>query len=231
MFRRVNPAILIILLVMLANNMLNSNQSVGDWLMDQLLILPAIVVGLTFHEAAHGYASYWLGDPTPKLQGRLSLNPIRHIDPIGFVALFFCGFGWGQPVQIDSSYYKNTRRGELIVSLAGVATNLVIAAISAFAIKSLYGQGVVDIDLLPQTLFDILYYMIVINLSLMVFNLLPVPPLDGFGVVTQIFNLRRHDWYWKIYDNGFLILMLLIVFNITDMILSPAVGFFIEILL
>ena len=85
MFRNVNPAILIIIAVLLVNKMLSSNQSLGEWLYTQLLLLPAIIIGLTFHEAAHGYVSYWLGDPTPKLQGRLSLNPIRHIDPIGIV--------------------------------------------------------------------------------------------------------------------------------------------------
>lgn len=135
MFRNVNPAIVIIILILLVNKMLNSNQSIGDWLYTQLLLLPGIIIGLTFHEAAHGYVSHWLGDPTPGLQGRLSLNPMRHIDPVGFLALFFAGFGWGQPVQIDPRYYKHRRRDELLVALAGVIANFIIAFAASLGLK------------------------------------------------------------------------------------------------
>ncbi|MBR5129468.1 MAG: site-2 protease family protein [Firmicutes bacterium] len=225
LFRNTNPAILVIIALLLGNNLLSSNQSFGEWLYDQILFLPAIIVGLTFHEAAHGFASYWLGDPTPKLQGRLSLNPIKHIDPIGFLALFFAGFGWGKPVEINPMYYKNRRRDELIVSLAGVVTNFVIAIIACFAMKfSIDFMGSHGMNIVSYSVFMIFNYMMTINIVLMVFNLLPVPPLDGFGVITQIFNLKKYDWYYKVYSNGFLIIMFLIVFNITDKILTPAVG-------
>lgn len=225
LFRNTNPAILVIIALLLGNNLLSSNQSFGEWLYDQILFLPAIIVGLTFHEAAHGFASYWLGDPTPKLQGRLSLNPIKHIDPIGFLALFFAGFGWGKPVEINPMYYKNRRRDELIVSLAGVVTNFVIAIIACFAMKfSIDFMGSHGMNIVSYSLFMIFNYIMTINIVLMVFNLLPVPPLDGFGVITQIFNLKKYDWYYKVYSNGFLIIMFLIVFNITDKILTPAVG-------
>lgn len=229
LFKNVNPAILIIIVLLLGNNMLTSNQSLGEWLFDQVLFLPAILIGLTFHEAAHGFASYLLGDPTPKLQGRLSLNPLRHIDPIGFLALFFAGFGWGKPVEINPFYYKNRRRDELIVSLAGVAVNLVIAIISTITLKFIimycFVPGAEALSKMEYALLMVLTYMIQVNIVLMVFNLIPVPPLDGFGVVTQIFNLKKYDWWYTIYSNGFLILMVLIIFNITDMILGPAVGF------
>ena len=225
LFRNTNPAILVIIALLLGNNLLSSNQSFGEWLYEQILFLPAIIVGLTFHEAAHGFASYWLGDPTPKLQGRLSLNPIKHIDPIGFLALFFAGFGWGKPVEINPMYYKNRRRDELIVSLAGVVTNFVIAIIACFAMKfSIDFMGSHGMNIVSYSVFMIFNYMMTINIVLMVFNLLPVPPLDGFGVITQIFNLKKYDWYYKVYSNGFLIIMFLIVFNITDKILTPAVG-------
>lgn len=226
LFRNVNPAILIVIALLLGNNLLTSNQSIGEWLFDQILFLPAILVGLTFHEAAHGFASYWLGDPTPKLQGRLSLNPLKHIDPIGFLALFFAGFGWGKPVEINPFYYKHRRRDELIVSLAGVVTNFIIAIMACLAMK--FSIGYMEshgISVISYSVFMIFDYMMTINIVLMVFNLLPVPPLDGFGVATQIFDLKKYDWWYKIYSNGFLILMLLILFNVTDMILSPTVGF------
>lgn len=231
LFRNTNPAILIVLLALLVNNMLSSNQSIFDWIIDQLMILPAIIIGLTFHEAAHGYVSHWLGDPTPKLQGRLSLNPMRHIDPIGFLALFFCGFGWGQPVEINPMYYKHRRRDEFMVSIAGVVTNFIIAVITSFAIKGFLNIVHWQIYGVNEIIFYILYYIMTINLVLMIFNLLPIPPLDGFGLVTEIFDLRKYNWYWTLYNNGYIILMLAIVFNITDMVLTPAVGFFIKLLL
>lgn len=225
LFKNVNPAILIILALMVINNMLSSSQSLGEWLYNQILFLPGILVGLTFHEAAHGYASHMLGDPTPKLQGRLSLNPLHHMDPLGFLALFFAGFGWGKPVEINPMYYKHRRRDELIVSLAGVVTNLVIATLSCFVLKFLINYSAShSVSFVVETVFYIFNYMMQINIVLMIFNLLPVPPLDGFGVLTQIFNLRKYDWYYNLYSNGFLILMLLIIFNVTDKILTPAVS-------
>ena len=231
LFRNVNPAIIILLVIMCGNRIM-SGGSIGDWIYDTLSSLPGIILALTFHEAAHGYASYWLGDPTPKIQGRLSLNPAHHIDPVGFVTLLLFGFGWGQPVQINPGYYKHRRRDEFIVAIAGVATNLVLAIITSFIIKGLlngmtesfyYGIGGI--------LLDILLYVFSINIVLMAFNLLPVPPLDGFGIVTQIFNLQKYDWYWKFHQHGFAILMLLIIFNITDRIIGPVNSFFFNLLL
>ena len=231
LFRNTNPAILIVLLALLVNNMLSSNQSIGDWIKDQLIILPGIIIGLTFHEAAHGFVSHWLGDPTPKLQGRLSLNPMRHIDPVGFLALFFCGFGWGQHVEINPAYYKHRRRDEFLVSIAGVVTNLIIAVIASFAIKGFLNFVSWQIYGVNEIIFYVLYYIMAINLVLMIFNLIPIPPLDGFGLVTEIFDLRKYDWYWPLYKNGYIILMLVIIFDITSMIISPVVNFFINILL
>ena len=225
LLNRVNPAVLIMIALMLGNNMLTSNQSIGAWLYEQVLFLPGILVGLTFHEAAHGFTSYWLGDPTPKLQGRLSLNPFRHIDPIGFLALFFAGFGWGKPVEINPLYYKNRRRDQLIVSLAGVITNLIVAILACFAMKfTLDYVSNNGLSFVSQTVFYIFNYMLQINIVLMAFNLLPVPPLDGFGVLTELFNFEKYDWYYKVYSNGLLILMLLIIFNVTDKILTPIVS-------
>ena len=222
-----NPAILIIIAVLVVNKMLNSSLSVGDWLYTQILLLPGIIIGLTFHEAAHGFVSYWLGDPTPKLQGRLTLNPFSHIDPIGFLALFFAGFGWGQPVQIDPRYYKHRRRDELLVAVAGVVTNFIIAFAASLILKLMANNmGVAVMYGLGQIAFSIVYYIMTINIMLMIFNLIPVPPLDGFSILTQIFKLERYSWYYTVYNNGFFILMLLILFNITDMILGPGIIFF-----
>ena len=214
-FRNINPVILVLLFIMLAESIMENNMSVGQWFYTKLLILPGIIIGLSFHEAAHAWISYKLGDPTPKLQGRVTLNPLAHIDPVGFIALLFIGFGWGIPVEIDPRHYKNRRSGELLVSLAGVTANLITAVIFALIFRLAeshmsyaFYQGA------GQVLMQILLYVVYINLVLMVFNLIPVPPLDGFGVITQIFRLERYEWYWKIYQYGQPILLLLIIFNI-----------------
>lgn len=221
-FRNINPVILVLLFIMLAESIMENNMSVGQWFYTKLLILPGIIIGLSFHEAAHAWVSYKLGDPTPKLQGRVTLNPLAHIDPVGFIALLFIGFGWGIPVEIDPRHYKNRRSGELLVSLAGVTANLITAVIFALIFRLAeshmsyaFYQGA------GQVLMQILLYVVYINLVLMVFNLIPVPPLDGFGVVTQLFRLERYEWYWKIYQYGQPILLILIIFNIPSKIIGP----------
>jgi len=232
LFRNMDMSMVIIVIILLANNFLNNSMSFGEWMYSKAVILPAIFIGLTFHEAAHGFASHWLGDPTPGMQGRLTLNPLKHMDPVGFICLMFAGFGWGVPVQIDPRYYKHRRSGEMIVGLAGVTTNFAIALIFSFVAKYMaenmsweFYEGIGGI------LLDIVIYMVGINIVLMIFNLLPVPPLDGFGVLTQIFKLDRYDWYWPLYSKGSFILMIMIIFDITDKIIDPLYGFFLELLL
>ena len=215
-----------LLIIMVVMNLLDGGFSNPlDWFMGKLILLPGILIGLSFHEFAHGFVSYKLGDPTPERQGRLTLNPLAHIDPFGFIALLFAGFGWGVPVRIDPTYYKNKRTGEMLVGLAGVTMNLIIAVAACFIIKALF---VVNPGFLGHTtgqvLIEMLMAVVSINLVLMVFNLLPVPPLDGFGVLTNIFNLRKYPWYYKVYNNGFPILMVLIIFNVTGRVLTPIVS-------
>ena len=194
---------------------------------NKLLFLPGIIIGITFHEAAHGYVSYWLGDPTPKNQGRLSLNPLAHIDPMGFIALLLVGFGWGKPVMIDPRYYKNPKRDELLVSLAGVTTNLILAIIFAIIQILLIDTGVAYSMGSSWSIVNLMIqYVVFVNLILMCFNLLPIPPLDGFSVITQLFDLRRYDWYYKLYSNGFFILMALVFIGALDGFLDKSVTFF-----
>lgn len=194
---------------------------------NKLLFLPGIIIGITFHEAAHGYVSHWLGDPTPKNQGRLSLNPLAHIDPMGFIALLLVGFGWGKPVMIDPRYYKNPKRDELLVSLAGVTTNLIIAIIFAVIQILLIDTGAAySMGASWNVVNLIIQYIVFVNLVLMCFNLLPIPPLDGFSVITQLFDLRKYDWYYKLYSNGFFILMALVFIGALDGFLDKSVTFF-----
>ena len=181
-FRSMDPLFWVFLAILIAERLLNGTDNIGQALIEKLLMLPGIIIGITFHEAGHAFASYKLGDPTPKAQGRLSLNPAAHIDPLGFIFLFVAGFGWGRPVQINPMYYKNKRRDEFIVSIAGVTVNLVIALIFSFIVKGL--AGIYDYNTGKTALYYLAMmctYVVFINLVLMVFNLIPCPPLDGWG--------------------------------------------------
>lgn len=220
-----SPAFIIIIALVVLNFLDGEFSDPVGWLIDKLILLPGIVIGLSFHEFAHGIVSYKLGDPTPKLQGRLTINPAAHMDPFGFVALLFAGFGWGIPVEIDPRYYKHRRRDELLVSLAGVVMNFIIAIVFAFVMKLLFALSPGWLSgSMGEIVVQILMNVISINLVLMIFNLLPVPPLDGFGILTELFDLRKYSWYYQVYDKGFLILLVLILLGVTDKVLGPAVN-------
>lgn len=194
-------------------------------ILTKLLMLPGIIIGLSFHEFAHAWMSNKLGDPTPRMQGRLTLNPIAHIDWIGFITLVLVGFGWGRPVQIDPRYYKKPRRDEFLVAIAGVTMNLILAIILSFPARALeaayYSTGGSS---LIENAYLIIMYAVMINLVLMIFNLIPCPPLDGWGIVTQLFKLDRYSWWYKVYQYGTWILLILILSNITDIIITPGVN-------
>ncbi len=200
--------------------------SISSYIIGRLFILPGIIIGLSFHEFAHAKVSNLLGDPTPKIQGRVSLNPRAHIDPLGFLLLLLIGFGWGKPVQIDPRYYKHPRRDELLVSLAGVTMNLVVAIAGAAVLRII---SAVSSQFLYETqggnvVMQIMTGLISINLVMMFFNLIPLPPLDGFGIITQLFRLDSKPWYPRFYRLGPMFLMIIILLNLTSYVISPAVS-------
>lgn len=196
----------------------------AQWILNRLLMLPGIIIGLSFHEYAHGIVSYKLGDPTPKVQGRLTLNPIAHIDPIGFVMLIVVGFGWGIPVQIDPRFYKHRRRDEALVAVAGVTMNLIIAIVLTVILKLIMmtAGNIIYTDA-GSIAISMIQYGVLINIILMIFNLLPVPPLDGFNLITQVFNLDRFEWTKTIRRYGYMILLFLVMFNVTGLIIRPII--------
>lgn len=204
----------------------------ADLILTKILMLPGIIIGLSFHEFAHAWVSDRLGDPTPRRQGRVTINPLAHIDWIGFLALLLVGFGWGKPVQIDPTYYKNRRRDEFLVGIAGVTMNLLIAIICSIParamVKAFSGAGASD---LIYNIYLIIFYTITINIVLMIFNLIPCPPLDGWGIITQLFRLDRYSWWYNVYRYGTWILLGLIIFNVTDLIITPLVTMIVNILL
>lgn len=203
----------------------------SDVILTKILMLPGIIIALSFHEFAHAWVSDKLGDPTPRRQGRVTINPLAHIDWVGFIALLLVGFGWGRPVEIDPRYYKNRRRDEFLVSIAGVTMNLLLAVLLSIPARMMvkaFSGGVSD---LVYNIYLIIFYAVSINVVLMIFNLIPCPPLDGWGILTQIFKLDRHEWWYKVYQYGTWILLALIVFNVTDLIITPLATRILNILL
>ena len=230
--QNVSMMIFLLLMLWMSADSIRS-QGIANWFVAELLMIPGIVIGLSFHEFAHAFASDKLGDPLPKLQGRVTINPMAHIDWTGFLALIFVGFGWGKPVEINSRNYKRPRRDEFIVAFAGVLMNLVLAIVFTLILK-VYLIGFPSAFMAQGTLMGIIgtmiYNIILINLVLMIFNLIPIPSLDGFNIITQIFDLKKYSWWYQLYQYGFFILLALILFNFTGRILTPGVNFFWNIL-
>ena len=184
-------------------------------LKETILMLPAILFGFAIHEFWHAYTATRLGDDTPAKQGRLTLNPLTHIDPIGFLMLVFAGFGWAKPVQINPQAFQNPKRDDLIVSLAGPISNLFTAIIFALIIKGLFisaGQ-IFTFAEYGDYIFRMLVYFVWINLVLFVFNLLPIPPLDGSHILFSLLPERFSNFKEQFYRMGGILLMILILFN------------------
>lgn len=170
-----------------------------------IISLPILLITITIHEFAHGFVADKLGDPTPRLAGRLTLNPIAHIDPIGLLMLILVRFGWAKPVPINPYNFKNPRQGSLFVSLAGPASNFLFAWVLAIFYKTLplsYG------DLLAS----VLSYAIWINLALGVFNLIPVPPLDGSHVLEYFLPAHQLEIMYRLQQYGLFILIFILMF-------------------
>lgn len=223
---KLSPAILMVILLVAMRFLRGGMTDPIGWLIDRLLMLPAIIIGLSLHEFGHAIVSTKLGDPTPRSQGRVTINPLAHIDPFGMLTLLFAGFGWGVPVQINPSYYKHRRRDEALVAVAGVSMNLLIVVLTTIVLRFIvqYGPAGFFATSVGDVILEVIENILLINIMLMFFNLLPVPPLDGFNLVTQIFDLSKYSWYMPLYRNGFLILILLIMMNITGFILNPLVS-------
>lgn len=185
--------------------------------MEYIISLPGLLVAIIFHELAHGLSAYWLGDPTAKRAGRLTLNPIKHIDPVGFLFMLVFRFGWAKAVPINPGYFKNRKRDTLIVSLAGVATNFVIAIITGAVLV----HAPIENLILQQMLVITLWY----NIMLGVFNLLPFPPLDGSKVVASLLPVKMEYYFYKYERYMYFILVFLIATRGIQRILGPLVDF------
>jgi len=150
-----------------------------------ILSIPAILIAFTFHEYAHAIVADKLGDRTPRFQGRLTLNPIAHIDPIGLILILIIGFGWAKPVETNPSAFKNYNRDDLKVSIAGPLANVVVAFVFAF-IAAILGKFFTD-GALAMVIMTIIYYVVSWNCMLSLLNLLPIPGFDGFHILRDLF--------------------------------------------
>lgn len=185
----------------------------NNWLLGKILVIPAILIGLTFHEYAHAIVADKLGDKTPKFQGRLTLNPFVHIDLLGFIMIMIIGFGWAKPVETNPSAFKNRYKDDLKVSIAGPIANLIVAFLGAILMALLARFGLTALSGMPTLyaiLASILSAIISINCMLFIFNLLPMPGLDGFHILRDLFPSAYYKISEAVYRYQLIILLLFI---------------------
>ncbi|MBF89378.1 MAG: site-2 protease family protein [Candidatus Marinimicrobia bacterium] len=200
-------------------------------MVDLLILIPPILLAITFHEYAHGWMALKFGDPTAKMLGRLSLNPLVHLDPIGTLMLFIVHFGWAKPVPVDPRYFSDPKRQMIWVALAGPIANMILAFISGILI---IGFSSSNLMFNSQTAFfaNMLIYSLQINLALAIFNMLPIPPLDGSKILRGLLPYRYEYISNTLEQFGPWILFSLILigmmsgFSLFWLFMSPFVRFF-----
>ncbi|OIK16065.1 site-2 protease family protein [Bacillus sp. MUM 116] len=180
-------------------------------------VVITLVIAFTFHEFAHAYVAYKFGDMTAKNQGRLTLNPIRHLDPIGTILIFIAGFGWARPVPVNRFFFKNPRLAGVLVSVAGPISNFVLASLGFIIWYGMLKSGV-DI---PNNLHDFLELFVQLNVVLFIFNLLPFPPLDGYRIIEDLApnGIRAKMTQYESY--GAFIFLILVITPLDRYTISP----------
>lgn len=181
-------------------------------LFDMLSLAIAALICLTVHEYAHAYASYKLGDPTARLSGRLTMNPLRHIDPIGFIVLVVARFGWAKPVQVDTRYFKKPKRDMALTALAGPVSNFILAFV-LLIVLNLFEQFI-PAGKATKTIYNIILYTSQLSIGLGIFNLLPISPLDGSKILIAFLPDRIYYTILRYERYGFIILILALYFDV-----------------
>lgn len=186
------------------------------------LIAAVLLIAFTVHEFAHAYTANKLGDPTAKEQGRLTLNPMQHLDPIGTLLIFIVGFGWARPVPVNRRHFKNPRLGGILVSLMGPLSNFVLAIIGAGIMYGLVISGMAAT--LPKQVMDFFGLFINLNVLLFVFNLLPIPPLDGYRIVEDLVSPSVRAKMTQYEQYGSLIFLILVITPLGNYTIYPVIN-------
>ncbi len=195
-----------------------------------IMLVPALLA-ITMHEVAHGYVAERFGDPTARLLGRLNLNPLRHLDPIGTAAIFIFGFGWARPVPVNTANLRRPRRDMIWVALAGPLTNLLLAVLSALLLRGLgllESTAVGDLPLFGQIVKPLQMmagFSLYINVLLGIFNLVPLPPLDGGRILTGILSEKQAMIVSRLEPFGFMLILFLVFFtDLWSLVLAPVIN-------
>lgn len=223
-----NPTMMIILVVLMISNFIQYANTPGK-IIALITAIPGILIAITFHEYAHAFVADKLGDDTPRRQGRLTLNPLKHIDIYGMILLLFVGFGWGKPVEINPNNFKRTisiKKGNALVSLAGPIMNFLLAIIFSIILALYLRFGFIFAITNPvgHTLALIIRYIISINVGLGVFNLIPLPPLDGSKILVALLPEKSRAWYTNNERLLYIVFIIIWVTPIATMLISPIIG-------
>jgi len=194
-----------------------------------ILWAPPLLFALTFHEFAHGFIAHKLGDPTPAAAGRLTLNPLKHLDPLGTLAFFLVKFGWAKPVPVNPAYFQDPRRGMVWVALAGPATNFLLAIFSALLTRLLWALASVlpyspTLEAVLVPLSAMLVASVWINMVLCVLNLLPIPPLDGGRIITGLLPESASKIFGGLERYGMILVILLMFSGLLSRIIGPIIN-------
>ena len=221
-------SIYVLMAIMIVFGLMNYLTDTSE-LLNLLFTIPGVLIAITFHEFAHAWAADKLGDDTPRNEGRLSLNPLAHLDPVGSIMLLFAGFGWGKPVMVNPRNYNrdiSMDKADALVSIAGPAMNFIIAIILTLIYCAIYkfaGVAVLTSKILGIIMI-MLMYAISINIGLGVFNLIPLPPLDGSKVIKPILPYNAKIWFENHEQIFYIIFVALWIVGVLGTIITPIIS-------